>query len=33
MEIIRDLLIFIGAMFAICIVLIVVVSQLPEQIL
>jgi hypothetical protein len=31
MEIIRDLLIFIGAMFAMCIVLIVVVSYLPEQ--
>ena len=31
MEIIRDLLIFIGAMFAMCIVLIVVVSKLPDQ--
>ena len=31
MEIIRDLLIFIGAMFAMCVVLIVVVSQLPDQ--
>ena len=30
MEIIRDLLIFIGAMFAMCIVLIIVVSRLPE---
>jgi hypothetical protein len=30
MEIIRDLLIFIGAMFAMCIVLIIVVSKLPE---
>jgi hypothetical protein len=31
MELIRDLLIFIGAMFAMCIVLIVVVSNLPDQ--
>src|SRR5262245_32289665 len=30
-EIIRDLLIFIGAMFAMCIVLVVVVSNLPNQ--
>jgi hypothetical protein len=31
MEIIRDLLIFIGAMFAICIALIIVVSRLPDE--
>src|SRR5690349_11057564 len=31
MEIIRDLLIFIAAMFAMCIVLIVVVSSLPDH--
>jgi hypothetical protein len=31
MEIIRDLLIFIGAMFAMCIVLIIVVSKLPDE--
>jgi hypothetical protein len=31
MELIRDLLIFIGAMFAMCIVLIIVVSNLPDQ--
>jgi Na+/glutamate symporter len=31
MELIRDLLIFIAAMFAMCIVLIVVVSNLPDQ--
>jgi hypothetical protein len=31
MEIIRDLLVFIAAMFAMCIVLIVVVSNLPDQ--
>lgn len=31
MEIIRDLLIFIAAMFAMCVVLIVVVSILPDQ--
>jgi hypothetical protein len=31
MEIIRDLLIFIGAMFALCIVLIIVVSRLPDE--
>jgi hypothetical protein len=31
MEIIRDLLIFIAAMFAMCIVLVVVVSNLPEH--
>ena len=31
MEIIRDLLIFIAAMFAMCIVLIIVVSNLPDQ--
>ena len=31
MEIIRDLLIFIAATFAMCIVLIVVVSNLPDQ--
>ena len=31
MEIIRDLLIFIAAMFALCIVLIIVVSNLPDQ--
>ena len=30
MEIIRDLLVFIGAMFAMCIVLIIVVSRLPD---
>src|SRR5690348_12158533 len=31
MEIIRDLLVFIAAMFAMCIVLIIVVSNLPDQ--
>ena len=31
MEIIRDLLVFIGAMFAMCIVLIIVVSRLPDE--
>ena len=31
MEIIRDLLIFIAVMFALCIVLIVVVSRLPDD--
>jgi Na+/glutamate symporter len=31
MEIIRDLLVFMAAMFAMCIVLIVVVSNLPDQ--
>jgi hypothetical protein len=31
MEIIRDLFVFIGAMFAMCIVLVVVVSNLPDQ--
>lgn len=31
MEIIRDLLIFIAVMFALCIVLIVVVSRLPDE--
>ncbi|MGE5304102.1 MAG: hypothetical protein ACM3TN_12375 [Alphaproteobacteria bacterium] len=31
MEIIRDLFIFIGAMFAMCIVLIIVVSRLPDD--
>jgi hypothetical protein len=31
MEIIRDLLVFIGAMFAMCIVLIIVVSKLPDE--
>ena len=31
MEIIRDLLIFIAVMFALCIVLIVVISQLPDD--
>jgi hypothetical protein len=31
MEIIRDLLVFIGALFAMCIMLIVVVSNLPDQ--
>jgi hypothetical protein len=31
MEIIRDLLVFIAAMFAMCIVLIVVVSNLPDH--
>jgi len=31
MEIIRDLLVFIAAMFAMCIVLVVVVSNLPDQ--
>ena len=33
MEIIRDLLVFIGAMFAMCIVLIIVVSRFPMRIL
>jgi hypothetical protein len=33
MEIIRDLLGFIGAMFAMCIVLVVVVSNLPDRII
>src|SRR6476660_3155803 len=31
MEIIRDLLVFIGAMFAMCIMLIIVVSRLPDE--
>jgi hypothetical protein len=31
MEIIRDLVVFIGAMFAMCIVLIIVVSRLPDE--
>jgi hypothetical protein len=31
MEIIRDLLVFIGAMFAMCIVLIFVMSKLPDE--
>jgi hypothetical protein len=31
MEIVRDLLIFIAAMFAMCIVLIIIVSNLPDQ--
>ena len=31
MEIFRDLLVFIGAMFAMCIVLIIVVSRLPDE--
>jgi hypothetical protein len=31
MEIVRDLLVFIAAMFAMCIVLVVVVSNLPDQ--
>jgi hypothetical protein len=31
MEIIRDLLVFIGAMFTMCIALIIVVSRLPDE--